>query len=472
MTPRVKSAYALAAMVILLSIVYSFTSRPGHDWGGDFSVYINHARNIAEGKPYAETRYVVTFPDAVKQMPASYPPVFPLMLAPVYKFYGLNYSALKIVTRGMFLLAACMTFVVGRIRGLPPGLAALAAFAFGSSALVLEKKEQVISDGTYLCFAGLTIVAMLLMDRWKWDEVRPLSAALLVLAPMLMAFGTRATGLALILAFSAFRLVSKRRATLYTVMVIGVFVAAAIGYGAIAHEQRSYESLFALNIKVIVINAVSYIASIATLWNDPRVVRFSIGLLVFIPAAIGFIASVRNRATVLEYYVVFSTAPLLVYLIGADGRYFLPVLAFLFIYAFEGSVKLRCMPALAVIVVGGAIFNLGVEKGPYEQGVEQASFVDVCNFIRQETRRNALIVSWNPRVLALYTDRKSAWYPETASDREMDTYLRGVDYVLLYAAHPADRDLIYPHVQTDFVRVFQNRDFSLYAHPPVFSSRK
>ena len=84
-------------LAVLLGGSYYATLRPGQDWGGDFSQYINHARNIASGRPYLETRYVVTFPEAAVHMPASYPPVFPLLLAPFYARFGLNYSALKTV---------------------------------------------------------------------------------------------------------------------------------------------------------------------------------------------------------------------------------------------------------------------------------------------------------------------------------------------------------------------------------------
>src|SRR5258706_4943283 len=111
------------------------------------------------------------------------------------------------------------------MRGLKPWLAAVAALAFGSSALVLEKKEQIISDGTYLVFAGLALAAMIAVERRGWDVSRPIAAAALVLAPMLLAYGTRPVGLALIVAFVSYQVFVKRHVTWFTVLVVGGFVA-------------------------------------------------------------------------------------------------------------------------------------------------------------------------------------------------------------------------------------------------------
>ena len=43
----------------LLAIITAFhvaTVREGHLWGDDFAMYIHHAQNIVEGRPYAEYR--------------------------------------------------------------------------------------------------------------------------------------------------------------------------------------------------------------------------------------------------------------------------------------------------------------------------------------------------------------------------------------------------------------------------------
>src|ERR1700722_8012222 len=152
----------LALLLTLgLSWLYIANARPGQDWGGDFAQYIIHARNIAQGRPYAESPYIQTFPDAVIHMPRVYPPVFPLLLAPVYARYGLSYGPMQVMTGGIFALAVLTIFLIARMSGLSAWLAVAAAAAFGSSGIVLGLTDKILSDGTYLFFAGIALAMML-----------------------------------------------------------------------------------------------------------------------------------------------------------------------------------------------------------------------------------------------------------------------------------------------------------------------
>src|SRR5436309_10610680 len=80
------------AIAVGTGVFFSLTLRPGHDWGDDFAHYIGHARNLVEGRPYRDTGYL--FHPRVNN-PDTYPPVFPLLLAPVYMLRGLDLTSLK-----------------------------------------------------------------------------------------------------------------------------------------------------------------------------------------------------------------------------------------------------------------------------------------------------------------------------------------------------------------------------------------
>jgi len=74
---------------------------PGHQWGDDFALYILHARNIVEGRPYADTGYLYNPATAIVG-PPSYPPLTSWLLAPVYALICFdvarpNFAALKAV---------------------------------------------------------------------------------------------------------------------------------------------------------------------------------------------------------------------------------------------------------------------------------------------------------------------------------------------------------------------------------------
>jgi hypothetical protein len=89
---------------LVIGVFIFCTVNSGHDWGDDFAQYILHAANLANGKPYADTGYIVN-PDNPSIGPSAYPPLFPLILAPVYAVFGLNLTAFKYV-ECLFLLGS------------------------------------------------------------------------------------------------------------------------------------------------------------------------------------------------------------------------------------------------------------------------------------------------------------------------------------------------------------------------------
>jgi hypothetical protein len=113
---KVQKDIWLWGVVIILAVVYLSSLSPGHVFANDdFAAYIMHGANLVEGRPYASIRYVPN-PRALWLSPTNgYPPVYPLMLAPVYKVWGVNLEAFKIIT-----IACFVGFLVIFVRVYPP----------------------------------------------------------------------------------------------------------------------------------------------------------------------------------------------------------------------------------------------------------------------------------------------------------------------------------------------------------------
>lgn len=62
-------------LIIIAALFFLLNLKGGHDWGGDFSMYIMNARNIVNGTPYAQTHYVYNI-DTALYGPKAYPPHF------------------------------------------------------------------------------------------------------------------------------------------------------------------------------------------------------------------------------------------------------------------------------------------------------------------------------------------------------------------------------------------------------------
>ena len=86
---------ALSVLLVCFGVFYTATIRDGNYWSDDYALYVHHAQNIAEGRPYADTGHVYNR-DVTDYSPSAYPPVFPLLLAPVYRACGLNLHAMKV----------------------------------------------------------------------------------------------------------------------------------------------------------------------------------------------------------------------------------------------------------------------------------------------------------------------------------------------------------------------------------------
>ena len=146
---------ALWSLLVIIAVgtFYLSTIRQGHGWGDDFGMYINHARNIAEGKAYADTGYVYNPRFIIG--PKTYPPTLPLLLAPAYKVWGLNLMAMKVVVILLFLLALMAIHLAFRNELRWPYLTALVALV-GFNPQFWAFKDNILSDLPFLLFTYLS----------------------------------------------------------------------------------------------------------------------------------------------------------------------------------------------------------------------------------------------------------------------------------------------------------------------------
>jgi len=457
--------------IVLTGLVYAATIRQGHDWGGDFSVYIAHARNIATGQPYRQSSYLPNA-DSIVHMPASYPPVFPLLLAPLYAWRGLDYFAFKLVVQVMLLLSMWVYYAIATLRGVAPWLAAAAVAAFGLSGLTLSIKDQVLSDPTYLFLAGVALACTVRIYGRRLDETRPILSGLAIAALFLLACACRSIGLSLPAAFVVYDLFRTRRIRLFSVLTAGTFVAGFAIYSALLYDSRSYGNQFGFNLHTYFENALTYARTPAALWGgSPRVVRWVLGIATLLLACAGWVRRAVKDPSIIEVYVLTTLGPVILYSSGASDRYLLPLCPLLLLYAVDalGVGRPRWVTALgiAVLAFGSSLNVIATPRGPIEEGVLKPGFVSLCEFINRDVQPGSVLVSWNPRVLALYTNRPSEWYPKTDNDAAFERYLTETHaaYIAVYPSQEDDRRWLLPHVQQDRERyrmVYNNPDFSVY----------
>ncbi len=149
----------LAALLpFLVLALWRISDGPGLD-ADDYGQYLMHAQALAEGRPYADIGYIHSR-YRWGLAPQSAPPGLPLTLAAVYRVFGPNILAMKMVMLGFaaaFVLLAGLYFARHEDRRIGLGVALLC----GLSPEIVHGSTQLLTD---LPFAALLWAIIYIMD--------------------------------------------------------------------------------------------------------------------------------------------------------------------------------------------------------------------------------------------------------------------------------------------------------------------
>ncbi|MDW8038253.1 MAG: hypothetical protein RMI90_09455 [Thermoguttaceae bacterium] len=155
--------FLLGAVLIGIGVVHGYCLREGHPWGDDFAQYLMHARNLAEGRPYAQTGYIY-HPEYPQLGPPAYPPGTPLLLAPIWKLWGLNWTALKWSMIGCLLVWLALLNWYFR-ADLPVAGRLFLIALIGLNPLFLDQTNTIGSDLPFLVWVYLSLLLLQIIER-------------------------------------------------------------------------------------------------------------------------------------------------------------------------------------------------------------------------------------------------------------------------------------------------------------------
>lgn len=154
------SIVLLWSVLSLICGFYLLTLREGHNWGRGFSMYILHARNIAEGQAYADTGYIFNPDNPIA--PRSYP----LLLAPIYRLFGLNLEAMKVEIVLFFIAWLYIIFRVLEKELLFRERLALITL-LGLNPYLWSFKDNILSEIPFVFFLYLALLLDALIEKHK-----------------------------------------------------------------------------------------------------------------------------------------------------------------------------------------------------------------------------------------------------------------------------------------------------------------
>jgi 4-amino-4-deoxy-L-arabinose transferase-like glycosyltransferase len=206
-------------------VLYLSTIREGHEWGDDFSQYIRHASNLAQGLPYTASSYLYNV-DNPAVGPRVYPPGFPVLLAPVIRTFGLALAPMKVEI--VLFFAAALFLIYLLIQPLmPPAAAAAAVLMVGLNPFFWDFKDQILSDIPFLFFFVATLLCLTRADQRDRGMRARTMLAVLGGAAMFAAYATRVVGIVLLPSLVVRDLIRHRRLTKEGLLAAATFVGLA-----------------------------------------------------------------------------------------------------------------------------------------------------------------------------------------------------------------------------------------------------
>ncbi|MBV9885590.1 MAG: hypothetical protein JO119_03495 [Acidobacteria bacterium] len=423
----------LAAIVVAVAIFYVVTLKPGHVFvNDDFAAYVMHAKNLVEGRSYSDIRYIPN-PDAMWLSPTSgYPPIYPMILVPVYRIFGLDLHAFKIVTVlcfiGFLAVYAEMTReVVGSI-----GCAAL-LLLIAYNPVFWGQRDFILSEFPYLLFSFAALLeierAYARLERHQVDT----RSALLVSGLIYCAYGTRTIGIALVFALIAADLLKFRRPSRFLLCVIALVGVMIGAQTLLLTSPKGYVSAFHFSLHTVDTNIVYYGKTLSYVWANGfnKQVQIVFALLFTAVAAWGFAKSLWHERGVKECYLLGYVAVLLAWNSEIGLRGLLPILPLYLFYGMREWIRLFETARLPVrLIAVGAVVGLAAvsyageithERSlPVEPNVADTSATKMFAFVREHTSQDDVLVFPKPRTLSLFTElRAAALSPEQSEEQAL-----------------------------------------------------
>lgn len=467
-------AAIVTVLILAIGIFYVFTIREGHDWGDDFSMYIHHAKNIVDGTGYANTGYIQN-PDFPLYSPSATPPIFPLLLVPVYALFGLNLTAMKVEVVLFFLLFLFVLYAVIR-DDLPFTYQLSIVGVIGLNPFFWEFKDQILSDIPFLCFVFLGLFFINRAFEPGNPEARQRLYALFIGVLTYLAYGTRTVGIVLIPSLLVISLVKMKRVSRFAWLAILIAVSLIMIQEIVVPGGRSSVSLLVSNPRGIFENLGVYWKSMYRFWDSGYgVISEALFAFLCLFAGIGYWTRIRQGITSFEVFILFYAVPILLWPFTQGRRYLIPVIPLFVLYAFLAfrNVTLfqnkgveRC--AVSIVILAILLSYSGqyakANYGAIREGIGRPATKELFSFITHNTDSNDIFISWKPRALTLFTERRASVYHWDQTDEQLQIFFRGINAKYLIIG-PQDPPRLAPFIannQSKFPLVYGNAEFKMY----------
>lgn len=409
---------AMPVILFMLASVWviSMVLNDGHDWRGDFAMYVSQGQAILDGsiqELYVMNIYSMDHSETVLG-PYLYPFGFPLLLTPVLGLFGMDFYALKWLCSSGLILSIPLMLSLFRphFKEVFFPLLMIAFIVFHSAYIIFC--DSILSDLPFLCFSLLALVMF---------PVRPTVFNQIALGGVIyFAYLIRDIGIVLLPALFSFQIVrhysitnmkrfKKRELIPFIVFGMSFLMAAQL---LPSGQENHLNALFSEVSKESVSQNVEYYDLILKQFFrlDPSS-SMLFGSLMGL-SLIGAISIARKVPHLIVYFIL-SFAILSIWPYRQGIRFLFPLLPILVLFIIKGlawafeTVRANrfVLPSvLSLVLLFHLSFNVK-EVRAYALVDSNACYTNemkqIYSFMKNELPKERIVANYYPRVLRLFT---------------------------------------------------------------------
>ncbi len=475
-------------MALALIPLFFINARNSHDWGGDFAMYIMQAINIVDGLPQSDILYIYN-PDTPVIGPPAYSIGFPLILSPVYTIFG-NSIAMFTLWLSCFLFALGILMSIYFRQYFNKLISFFLVLIIIYNPWTLNIKLEIISE---FPFAFLLLLLLLIYEKCSRKYMSGIVFGLL--GGLLISI--RMIGVAFpiaVLIFTIWNWISGNKKTCDNNCIKGLLTSlgsvivffmlnnfifsvpqAESGSYVDIWEGASFGKTFILNLAYYVEQFKVFFSPWSGDWNFlPSILKSFI--LTF--TILGMLDAFTKRLRLVDIVVVVYFSIILIYPYRNAGiRFLFPIIPFLLLYLVDGLKLIRILPNvgkntktvfLGILLLASYLnMFLYIVHTDHKviDGPQTKASTEVFDYIKRNTKPDAVFLFAKPRVLSLYAERKCLGENYDANEEEIALMISkfSVEFILVDEKNSGKAIKHFLKSQNDISKqIWSNKKFRLY----------
>lgn len=414
----------LVLVLIISQIMALMWIHNGHSWGGDFSMYIAQAKSIIEGsldELYELNKYSMVNSQYIIG-PYLYPNGFPLLLSPIYLFFGIDFIVMKLFCSLFFILSLPLIYFLLKsyFNNSIYSLFIIVMIAFHQ--YFLSFSDNILSDFPFLFFSVLTIFLFKKSNNFLHQvflgiliyftySIRDIG---IVLIPSLIIYQVQEI-------FCA-KVINRKQKSFYLIphiTFILLFITLFVFFPKTGGDH--YDLILNQSLGLMYDNIIYYghLISAYLLGNTVSSKIIDIPLFWIFPLFIVFVGLIIEKNNL--HIVIYTTFIMVIYVLwpAVQGiRFLFPVIPFILYFFVNGinfftnKFNIKFLNIIILILFSVNIIYEGSKSTLYWSRFDTNTaytpeMKEIYSFISNTVPENEIIVFFKPRVLRLFTERNS-----------------------------------------------------------------